>query len=102
VCCVCIDMCIRMLVHSHAISQFRMFVQAGMSYINDPAHIVFTSNQGEVVKLVESGKVDVGFVRTNQVECACVRACVRACLCVKILKPYTPRAHEGAGECASC
>ena len=28
------------------------FVKAGMSYINDPAQIVFTSNQGEVVKQV--------------------------------------------------
>ena len=49
-------------------AQFRMFVRAGMSYINDPAQIVFTSNQGEVVKQVEKGNIDVGFVRTNQLE----------------------------------
>ena len=50
------------------LAQFQVFVKKGMSYINDPSQVVFTNNQGTVVKLVEEGKVDVGFVRTNQLE----------------------------------
>jgi len=50
------------------LAQFLVFVKKGMSYINDPSQVVFTDNQGKVVELVEQGKVDVGFVRTNQLE----------------------------------
>ncbi|CAB9513725.1 activated protein kinase catalytic subunit alpha-1 [Seminavis robusta] len=48
--------------------QFLELQKAGMSYINDPKQLVFTSNQGKVVKGVLSGKFDVGFVRTDQIE----------------------------------
>jgi len=48
--------------------QFRLLQQAGMSYINDPIRLVFTSNQGKVVNGVLSGDFDVGFVRTDQLE----------------------------------
>ena len=49
-------------------AQFLSMMRKGLSFINDPAQLVFTSNQGKVVKQVESGNVDVGFVRTNQLE----------------------------------
>ena len=48
--------------------QFRVLQQAGLSYINDPKQLVFTSNQGKVVNGVLNGKFDVGFVRTDQIE----------------------------------
>ena len=48
--------------------QFREMQQAGMSFINDPAQMVFTGNQGEIVNGVLNGDFDVGFVRTSQVE----------------------------------
>ncbi len=50
------------------LAQFHVMVKKGMSYINDPSQVVFTNNQGTVVTLVEQGKVDVGFLRTNQLE----------------------------------
>ena len=48
--------------------QFLEMQRAGMSYINDPKQLVFTSNQGKVVNGVLSGDFDVGFVRTDQLE----------------------------------
>jgi ABC-type phosphate/phosphonate transport system substrate-binding protein len=48
--------------------QFLEMQRAGMSYINDPKQLVFTSNQGKVVNGVLSGQFDVGFVRTDQLE----------------------------------
>eukprot|EP00594_Rhizosolenia_setigera_P005967 CAMPEP_0178950414 /NCGR_PEP_ID=MMETSP0789-20121207/6639_1 /TAXON_ID=3005 /ORGANISM="Rhizosolenia setigera, Strain CCMP 1694" /LENGTH=1268 /DNA_ID=CAMNT_0020631137 /DNA_START=75 /DNA_END=3882 /DNA_ORIENTATION=- len=48
--------------------QFRVLQQAGLSYINDPKKVVFTSNQGVVVNGVLNGDFDVGFVRTDQLE----------------------------------
>ena len=48
--------------------QFRELQRAGMSYINAPRQLVFTSNQGKVVNGVLSGKFDVGFIRTDQIE----------------------------------
>lgn len=48
--------------------QFRLLQRAGMSYINDPIRLVFTSNQGKVVNGVLNGDFDVGFVRTDQLE----------------------------------
>ena len=46
--------------------QFRVMQEAGLSYINDPRQLVFTSNQETVVNGVLSGRFDVGFVRTDQ------------------------------------
>ena len=48
--------------------QFRLLQRAGMSYINDPLRLAFTSNQGKVVNGVLKGDFDVGFVRTDQLE----------------------------------
>ena len=48
--------------------QFRELQRAGMSYINAPRQLVFTSNQGKVVNGVLGGKFDVGFIRTDQIE----------------------------------
>lgn len=48
--------------------QFREMQNAGMSYINDPRQLVFTSNQGKVVQGVLDGKFDVAFIRTDQLE----------------------------------
>ncbi|CAB9496779.1 Receptor-type guanylate cyclase gcy [Seminavis robusta] len=48
--------------------QFREMQKAGLSYINDPKQLVFTSNQGKVVKGLLSGQFDVGFIRTDQLE----------------------------------
>lgn len=48
--------------------QFLAMQQAGLSYINDPKQLVFTSNQGKVVNGVLNGEFDVGFVRTDQIE----------------------------------
>ena len=45
-----------------------MFVERGLSFLNDPAQVIFTSNQGKIVKHVDNGNIDVGFVRTNQLE----------------------------------
>jgi len=46
--------------------QFRVMQENGLSYINDPRQLVFTSNQATVVNGVLSGRFDVGFVRTDQ------------------------------------
>ena len=48
--------------------QFRLMQQRGLSYIQDPKQLVFTSNQGLVVNGVLQGQFDVGFVRTDQIE----------------------------------
>jgi len=48
--------------------QFRLMQQSGLSYINDPKQMVFTSNQGKVVNGVLDGTFDIGFVRTDQIE----------------------------------
>ena len=48
--------------------QFRLLQQMGLSYVNDPLRVVFTSNQGKIVKGVLEGRIDVGFVRTDQIE----------------------------------
>jgi ABC transporter, phosphonate, periplasmic substrate-binding protein len=48
--------------------QFLEMELAGMSWINDPAQLVFTSNQGKVVNGILKGEFDVGFVRTDQIE----------------------------------
>jgi len=48
--------------------QFRKLIGRGMSYINDPSQVIFTSNQGKVVNGVLYGEIDVGFVRTDQIE----------------------------------
>ncbi|CAB9520615.1 Ephrin type-B receptor 3 (Fragment) [Seminavis robusta] len=48
--------------------QFRELQRAGLSYIQDPKQLVFTSNQGKIVKGLTSGQFDVGFIRTDQLE----------------------------------
>jgi len=48
--------------------QFKQMVDNGMNYLQDPKQLVFTSNQGLVVKGLLSGEFDVGFVRTDQLE----------------------------------
>ena len=48
--------------------QFRLLEQHGISYIQAPQQLVFTSNQGKVVNGVLDGTFDVGFVRTDQIE----------------------------------
>ncbi|CAB9496917.1 activated protein kinase catalytic subunit alpha-1 [Seminavis robusta] len=48
--------------------QFYEMEKAGMSYVMDPAQVVFTGNQFDVVKGILSGDFDVGFVRTDQIE----------------------------------
>ena len=40
----------------------------GMSYVNDPKQVIFTKNQIDVVHGILSGRFDVGFVRTDQIE----------------------------------
>ena len=48
--------------------QFKRMVDNGMNYLQDPKQLVFTSNQGKVVKGVLQGDFDVGFIRTDQLE----------------------------------
>ena len=48
--------------------EFREMITQGMSYINDPLQLVFTSDQGKVVHGVLQGRFDVGFIRTDQLE----------------------------------
>ena len=48
--------------------QFLEMINSGMSYLQDPKQLVFTSNQNTVVQGVLSGAFDVGFVRTDQIE----------------------------------
>jgi len=48
--------------------QFRALIEAGLSYVDSPKQLVFTSNQGKVVNGVLYGDFDVGFVRTDQLE----------------------------------
>jgi serine/threonine protein kinase/ABC-type phosphate/phosphonate transport system substrate-binding protein len=48
--------------------QFKEMVDNGLSYLQDPKQLVFTSNQGKVVNGLLSGEFDVGFVRTDQIE----------------------------------
>ena len=48
--------------------QFLEMIENGMSYINDPKQLVFTSNQGKVVNGVLDREFDVGFIRTDQIE----------------------------------
>jgi serine/threonine protein kinase/ABC-type phosphate/phosphonate transport system substrate-binding protein len=48
--------------------QFKEMIDNGMNYLLDPKQLVFTSNQGLVVKGVLNGDFDVGFVRTDQLE----------------------------------
>eukprot|EP00526_Cylindrotheca_closterium_P001767 CAMPEP_0113659478 /NCGR_PEP_ID=MMETSP0017_2-20120614/32381_1 /TAXON_ID=2856 /ORGANISM="Cylindrotheca closterium" /LENGTH=1078 /DNA_ID=CAMNT_0000574035 /DNA_START=785 /DNA_END=4021 /DNA_ORIENTATION=- /assembly_acc=CAM_ASM_000147 len=48
--------------------QFYEMEKRGLSFINDPAQIVFTGNQNLIVRGVLEGTFDVGFVRTGQIE----------------------------------
>ena len=48
--------------------QFRQLQKAGLHHIQDLKQLVFMKKQGRVVESVISGEVDVGFVRTDQLE----------------------------------
>jgi ABC-type phosphate/phosphonate transport system substrate-binding protein len=48
--------------------QFKAMIDNGMNYLDDPKQLVFTSNQGLVVKGLLAGQFDVGFIRTDQLE----------------------------------
>ena len=48
--------------------QIHEMIHNGMSYVNDPKQFVFTLNQEDVVLGVLSGRYDVGFFRTGQIE----------------------------------
>jgi len=48
--------------------QFKAMIDNGMNYLDDPKQLVFTSNQGLVVKGLLAGDFDVGFIRTDQLE----------------------------------
>ena len=50
--------------------QMQMYemIKEGMSYMNDPKQFIFTLNQEDVVLGVLSGRYDVGFIRTGQIE----------------------------------
>mmetsp|Transcript_10342 Transcript_10342/g.22762 ORF Transcript_10342/g.22762 Transcript_10342/m.22762 type:complete len:1423 (+) Transcript_10342:125-4393(+) len=47
---------------------FSVMQSKGMSYVMDPAEVVFTHDQDKVVRGVLSREFDVGFVRTEQIE----------------------------------
>jgi hypothetical protein len=40
----------------------------GMSYVNDPKQVIFMKDQDLVVEGILSGRLDAGFIRTNQIE----------------------------------
>lgn len=48
--------------------QFRVMQNAGMSYIQAPKQLLFMKSQVAVVNGVLDGKIDVGFIRTDQLE----------------------------------
>lgn len=48
--------------------QYREMSNAGMSYVNSPRQLAFTSNQQDVVDGVLDGTFDAGFIRTDQLE----------------------------------
>lgn len=48
--------------------QFRLMQDLGMSYLNDPKQLVFTSDEELVIRGLLSGDFDVGFIRTGQIE----------------------------------
>lgn len=48
--------------------QFKEMIDNGMNYLQDPKQLVFTSNQGLVVKGLLTKEFDVGFIRTDQIE----------------------------------
>mgnify|MGYP003868245177 CR=1 FL=1 len=49
-------------------AQFYEMVQAGMSYIIDPKQVIYAETQSDVVAGVMDGSMDIGFVRTDQIE----------------------------------
>jgi guanylate cyclase len=48
--------------------QFREMINAGLHHLQDPKQLIFLENQNNVVKAVLNKEVDVGFVRTDQLE----------------------------------
>jgi guanylate cyclase, other len=48
--------------------QFRELQRAGLHHFQDPKQVIFMENQSKIVNAVLRGEVDVGFVRTDQLE----------------------------------
>ncbi|KAG7344748.1 family 3 adenylate cyclase [Nitzschia inconspicua] len=48
--------------------QFYEMVKNGLSYVNDPKQVIFMKDQANVVQGILSGRIDAGFIRTNQIE----------------------------------
>lgn len=48
--------------------QIYEMVKQGLSYVNDPKQLVLTKDQSDVVTGILSGRYDVGFIGTNQIE----------------------------------
>mmetsp|Transcript_666 Transcript_666/g.1068 ORF Transcript_666/g.1068 Transcript_666/m.1068 type:complete len:98 (+) Transcript_666:1421-1714(+) len=67
--------------------QFREMIIRGMSYINDPKQVVLTGDQGEIVNGVLYGDFDVGFVRTDQIECTKDRVTGKIVACAVPCRP---------------
>ncbi|KAG7351597.1 adenylate and guanylate cyclase catalytic domain containing protein [Nitzschia inconspicua] len=40
----------------------------GLSYVNDPQQVIFMTDQDRVVESILNGRIDAGFIRTNQIE----------------------------------
>ncbi|KAG7339958.1 adenylate and guanylate cyclase catalytic domain containing protein [Nitzschia inconspicua] len=40
----------------------------GLSYVNDPEQVIFMKDQERVIESILSGRIDAGFIRTNQIE----------------------------------
>ncbi|KAG7367635.1 adenylate and guanylate cyclase catalytic domain containing protein [Nitzschia inconspicua] len=40
----------------------------GLSYVNDPRQVIFMKDQAHVIDGILSGRIDAGFIRTNQIE----------------------------------
>jgi Protein tyrosine and serine/threonine kinase/ABC transporter, phosphonate, periplasmic substrate-binding protein len=47
---------------------FRELQRARLHHLQDPAQVIFMENQGTIVNAVLRGDIDVGFVRTDQLE----------------------------------
>ncbi|CAB9522693.1 activated protein kinase catalytic subunit alpha-1 [Seminavis robusta] len=48
--------------------QFREMIKNGLHHLQDPKQLIFYGNQNKVVQAVLNGDVDIGFVRTDQLE----------------------------------
>ena len=48
--------------------QFRELKAAGLHHLQDPKQLIFMQKQGTIVNAVLNGDIDVGFIRTDQLE----------------------------------